>query len=79
MKKTLALLLVLAMVFALAACGNTKTDLAKPEQQQEKQKESTGTQDVPAPQEVVFWHSLSGAAGDEFQAIVDEYNAGQGA
>ena len=79
MKKTLALLLVLAMVFALAACGNTKTGLAKPEQQQEKQKESTGTQDVPAPQEVVFWHSLSGAAGDEIQAIVDEYNAGQGA
>ena len=76
MKKALALLLALVMVLGLAACGGNGGSNGS--NGGGSNSGSSGGGDG-SPVEVVFWHSLSGAVGDELQKIVDEYNAGRGA
>lgn len=63
MKKLLSLLTVGALLLGLGGCSQTGTaKTAKDDKQQT----------------VVFWHSLSGALGDELNAVVKEYNESRG-
>ena len=57
MKKLLSLLTVGALLLGLGGCSQTGT--AKTEKDNKQQT-------------VVFWHSLSGALGDELNAVVKE-------
>jgi len=62
MKKFLSLILALAMVLSLAACG-------------EKAPSGDGQKDGPT--EIIFWSNWSGATGECLQAIADQFNADQ--
>jgi len=80
MKKFLVLLLSLALVFSLVACGEdapaeeTKnTEVA--EKPADKVEEPVGIQTViDAPVTVEFWHSMSGAHGEVVDAMVQAFN-----
>ncbi len=75
MKKFLVGLLVLAMVFSLAACGKTED---KPEDKVVEDGGSKVEDNKTEPVEVVeleFWHAMADANGDALQKIVDQFNA----
>lgn len=80
MKKCLALLVATVMAFGLSACGMQKEDVKKSEAPKSEAAKTTEAKSETSKSEqtVVFWHSLGGALGDELNAIVKEYNEGQG-
>lgn len=57
------------MAFGLLACGKQPTENPTSEGQGESSSEVT---------EVVFWHSFSGATGEAFESIINDYNNGRG-
>lgn len=83
MKKTLALLLALAMVFSLAACGGstggTATTTAAPTEApaEETAQASADEYAVTEPITIVWWHALEDQYSDLVNEIVDEFNASQ--
>lgn len=80
MKKCLALLMTTTMLFGLTACGMQKENVKNSQATQAEAKKSNEAEKTTSKveQTVVFWHSLGGALGDELNAIVKEYNEGQG-
>lgn len=69
MKKFLALLLSMTMIFSLAGCGKKEDAAVKSEDPIETQQ--------PAPEEVVeleFWHAMADSNGEALQALVDKFN-----
>lgn len=78
--KFLGLVLGLSFSLGLVACGqkNVKNETQKEETKVELESSTEKTINDSEPTKVVFWHSFSGATGDELQKIIDEYNAGQG-
>lgn len=79
MKKLLVLLLSLALVFSLVACGQdepAKVDQpAADKPAEEKPAEPVGIQTViDAPVTVEFWHAMSGAHGEVVDEMVKAFN-----
>ncbi|MGV8153887.1 MAG: ABC transporter substrate-binding protein [Alkaliphilus sp.] len=79
MKKLLVLLLSLALIFSLAACGQGEpAEVDQPATEkpaEEKPEEPVGIQTViDAPVTVEFWHSMSGAHGEVVDAMVQAFN-----
>ena len=68
MKRVWSILLAAALILALAACGGSGGSGG-----------SGGDSASGGTAEVVFWHSLSGEAGEALEATVEEYNTGRGA
>lgn len=81
MKKTLALLLTLTMVFALCACsGSTGSPAASaPEAPADQAAEPApaGTYEVTEPITIVWWHALEDQYSDLVNEVVDGFNASQ--
>lgn len=89
--KAVIVALALMLAFGAVACTTVQSvDAAATEAAAEATQEVTQEQPIDAVvptatpytgevRNVVFWHSLSGSAGDELMKIVEEYNAGQGA
>lgn len=76
MKKLLALLLCGAMVLGTTACGNAGQTQSGGTNQGDGE---SNTQQVSGnTQEVVFWHSFSGATEAALTSIINEYNEGRG-
>ena len=82
MKKLIAMLLALAMVLSLAACGastpapteDPKAETPAPEAPKtEEPKEETPAEPIP----LTFWYSLGGTSGEAVQALVERFNASQ--
>lgn len=77
MKKLLALLLCGAMVLGTTACGGAGGTQSGGTTEQEGK--DSGTQQASGDtQEVVFWHSFSGATEAALTSIINEYNEGRG-
>ncbi len=77
MKKLLALLLCGAMVLGTTACGGAGGTQSGGTAEQEGK--DSGTQQASGDtQEVVFWHSFSGATEAALTSIINEYNEGRG-
>ena len=77
MKKLLALLLCGAMVLGTTACGGAGGTQSGGTAEQEG-KDSGAQQASGDTQEVVFWHSFSGATEAALTSIINEYNEGRG-
>ncbi|WIV11287.1 ABC transporter substrate-binding protein [Proteiniborus sp. MB09-C3] len=84
MKKLLALVLSLVLVFGLIACNNspktTTDDVAGNEGSQHespdtKGEEATIATEITNPVEIEFWHAMSGASGEALQKLTDDFNA----
>ena len=78
--KKLVSLLILGLVFLIAACSNSETSSTE--------EVTTGTEDNPSsseteaagePQVVTFWHAMGGGLQDALNEIVDSYNNSQDA
>ncbi len=76
MKKLLALILALLLVFTFVACSSQPA-----EQPQESEATSQTGEDTAAaePQNIVLWHSMESEAGVALEKAVDDFNAGIGA
>ena len=76
MKKLLALLLCGAMALGTAACGAGNDGKGGSDAQGAG---SAGSRQASGDtQEVVFWHSFSGATEAALASIINEYNEGRG-
>lgn len=77
MKKLLALLLCGIMVLGTTACGSAGNENAGGTASQKSDGAEAG-QSSGDVQEVVFWHSFSGATEAALTSIINEYNEGRG-
>lgn len=83
MKRFLALVLSLVLVFGLVACNSsndTSSDVINNEANQNEspetnEGESTIATEITSPVEIEFWHAMSGANGEALQKLTDDFNA----
>lgn len=81
MKKVLAMLLCGAMVLGTTACGGNgggSNEASVQGTEESGSDQSEGAQASGDTQEVVFWHSFSGATEAALTSIINEYNEGRG-
>ena len=80
MKKILALLLALAMVFALCACGgSTGSPTATPSEAptDSEAPAEPGAYEVTEPITIVWWHALEDQYSELVSEVVDGFNNSQ--
>jgi len=82
MKRFLALVLSLVLVFGLVACNSSNTTTGNVSNNEVDQNESpeSNTDDVTiateitSPVEIEFWHAMSGVNGEALQKLTDDFN-----
>lgn len=82
MKKLLALILSLVLVFGLVACSGSNTtsnvtsnESSKSENTESNAEEAVIATEITSPVEIEFWHAMSGANGEALQKLTDDFNA----
>lgn len=82
MKKIMALLLSVLMIFSMTACGNTTDkEVGENDQVQNEEETNNGVEEtdivtsLSEPVEIVFWNAMSGVNADAIQKITDDFMA----
>lgn len=83
MKRILALILSLVLVFGLVACNSSKTTTdnvtnnegSQNENPEANAEESTIATEITSPVEIEFWHAMSGASGEALEKLTNDFNA----